>query len=50
MAVSEDENEALMALIALGYAAKDARSAVAKAVSDKAQGTEEILKAALRYM
>ena len=48
--VSEDENEAVQALVALGYPVKEARSAVAKAIADKAAGTEGILKAALRYM
>ena len=37
--VSEDENEAVQALVALGYPAKDARGAVAKAIADKAEGT-----------
>ena len=45
-----EENEAVEALVALGYPLKDARNAVAKAMGDKAEGTEAILKAALRYM
>lgn len=49
-AVVAEENEAVEALVALGYPLKDARAAVAKAMGDKAEGTEAILKAALRYM
>ncbi len=49
-AVVAEENEAVEALVALGYPLKDARAAVAKAIGDKAEGTEAILKAALRYM
>ena len=48
--VVAEENEAVEALVALGYPLKDARAAVAKAIGDKAEGTEAILKAALRYM
>lgn len=48
--VVAEENEAVEALVALGYPLKDARAAVAKAMGDKAEGTEAILKAALRYM
>ncbi len=47
---SADQNEAVQALVALGYAAKDALAAVAKAIAENAEGTQEILKAALRYM
>ena len=45
-----DEYEAVQALVALGYGAKDAANAVAKAMAEKAEGTQAILKAALRYM
>ena len=49
-ALSGAEAEAAEALTALGYPVKDARTAVAKAAADGAEGTEALLKAALRYM
>ena len=48
--VNEEQNEAVQALVALGYPVKEASAAVAKAMSENVEGTEAVLKAALRYM
>ena len=45
-----EENEAVEALIALGYPLRDARTAVSKAAAEGVSGTEALLKAAVRYM
>ena len=44
------ESEAAEALSALGYPEREARAAVAKAAAEGVQGTEALLKAALRHM
>ncbi|MBR3524778.1 MAG: Holliday junction branch migration protein RuvA [Lachnospiraceae bacterium] len=49
-ALSGAEAEAAEALTALGYPERDARTAVAKAAAEGADGTEALLKAALRFM
>ncbi|MCR4586435.1 MAG: Holliday junction branch migration protein RuvA [Lachnospiraceae bacterium] len=42
--------EAVEALTALGYSAKEARAAAIKAKEEGAEGSEDVLKAALRYL
>ncbi|MBR5422222.1 MAG: Holliday junction branch migration protein RuvA [Lachnospiraceae bacterium] len=49
-AAAGEESEAAEALIALGYPAKDARAAVSRAAGEGVEGTEALLKAALRFM
>ena len=49
-AAEGDQAEAVEALVALGYPAGQARTAVAHAAAEDVHGTEALLKAALRYM
>lgn len=48
--VGEEKNEAIEALVALGYSASDALKAVKQVETAEGAGVEEILKASLKYL